>query len=130
MGKSKVILSRWRYKLRRYIRANVFPGLAIVILLAIAAFCAVKISATPQSQAQEAAPPRPQGLTAPSRPETPQKSNRDKAQADAAELAATAGQLRDELQKLNVNVFSLGAVRETEAIEKLAKKIKAEGNAR
>ena len=49
-----------------------------------------------------------------------------KTKADVAELSALAEQLRNELQKTNVNVLSLNILQKSEAIEKLAKKIKGE----
>ncbi|MFZ0962523.1 MAG: hypothetical protein WAO35_16635 [Terriglobia bacterium] len=66
--------------------------------------------------------------TTPQQKGEPQKSNLDKTRADAAELSSIADQLRDELDKMNVNVFSLDVLEKTEKLEKLAKKIKEEGN--
>jgi hypothetical protein len=60
--------------------------------------------------------------------EGPKKSNLEKTKSDAAELSALADQLRDELDKMNVNVFSLDVLHKTEMVEKLAKKIKVEAN--
>jgi hypothetical protein len=60
----------------------------------------------------------------------PNKSKLDKTKADAAELSALADQLRDELNKMNVNVFSLDVIQKTQEVEKLAKKIKGEANKR
>ena len=60
----------------------------------------------------------------------PNKSKLNKTKADAAELSALADQLRDELNKMNVNVFSLDVIQKTQEVEKLAKKIKGEANKR
>lgn len=54
------------------------------------------------------------------------KSHVEMTKTDAAELSALADQLRDELNKMNINVLSLRAIQKTEEVEKLAKKIKAE----
>jgi RNA polymerase-binding transcription factor DksA len=56
----------------------------------------------------------------------PKNSNLEKTKADAAELSALADQLRDELKKMNANVFSLDIIEKTQKVEKLAKKIKGE----
>jgi hypothetical protein len=54
----------------------------------------------------------------------------EKAKADAAELSTLADQLRDQLNKMNVNVLSLDVLQKTEAIEKLAKKMRGEADVR
>jgi len=56
----------------------------------------------------------------------PKKSKLEKTKTDAAELAVLADKLRDELNKMNVNVLSLDVIQKTEEVEKLAKKIKGE----
>lgn len=53
-------------------------------------------------------------------------SNFEKSKRDAAELAVLASQLREELNKPNVNTLSLESVNRIERIEKLAKKIRDE----
>jgi hypothetical protein len=58
----------------------------------------------------------------------PKKSNLEMTKTDAAELAALADKLRDELNKMNVNVLSLDVIQKTEEVEKLAKKIKGEAH--
>ena len=65
-------------------------------------------------------------LTTPKQIEEPKKSNLEKTKTDAAELSALADQLRDELNKMNVNVLALDVIHKTEEVEKLAKKIKGE----
>jgi hypothetical protein len=50
----------------------------------------------------------------------------EKTKTDAAQLCALADQLRDELNKMNINVLSLDVIQKTEEVEKLAKKIKGE----
>jgi len=69
-------------------------------------------------------------LTTPKQNGELNKSNLEKTKADAAELSALADQLRDELNKMNVNVFSLAVIQKAEKVEKLAKKIKGEANGR
>jgi hypothetical protein len=54
------------------------------------------------------------------------RANFEKSKSDAAELAALAKALREELNKPNVNVLSLQVVNRAERIEKLAKKIREE----
>jgi len=54
----------------------------------------------------------------------------DQTKADVAELSTLADQLRDELAKMNVNVFSLDVLRKTEKVEQLAKKVKEEVHGR
>lgn len=56
----------------------------------------------------------------------PKKTKLEKTKADAAQLSALADQLRDEIDKMNVNVLSLDIIQKTEEVEKLAKKIKGE----
>jgi hypothetical protein len=54
------------------------------------------------------------------------RANFEKSKSDAAELAALAKGLREELDKPNVNVLSLDVINRAEKIEKLAKKIRDE----
>lgn len=67
-------------------------------------------------------------LTAPKQNGGPKKSSLEKTKTDAAELSALADKLRDELNKMNVNVLSLDVIQKTEEVERLAKKIKGEAN--
>ena len=53
-------------------------------------------------------------------------SNFERSKRDAAELAALASQLLDELNKPNVDTLSLESMNRIERIEKLAKKIREE----
>jgi hypothetical protein len=69
-------------------------------------------------------------LTTPKQKGEPKKSNLEKTKDDAAELCVLANQLRDELNKMNPNVFSLDVIQKTEEVEKLAKKIKGDANKR
>jgi hypothetical protein len=52
------------------------------------------------------------------------QSNFDKSKRDATELAALAKQLREELDKPDVNPLSLEVTNRIERIQKLAKKIR------
>jgi hypothetical protein len=58
------------------------------------------------------------------------KTGREKTKTDVAQLSVLADQLRDELNKMNPNVFSLDILEKTQAIEKLAKQIKEEADDR
>ncbi len=69
-------------------------------------------------------------LIVPNPPAAAQKSKRERTKADAAELSALADQLRDQLNKMNVHVLSLDVLQKTQAIENLARKIKAEADER
>lgn len=67
-------------------------------------------------------------LITPKEKEEPKQSNLERTRNDAAELSALADQIRDELNKMNVNVLPLDVLKKTVTIEKLAKKIKEEAN--
>jgi hypothetical protein len=54
------------------------------------------------------------------------RANFEKSKSDAAELAALAKGLREDLDKPDVNVLSLEVFNRAEKIEKLAKKIREE----
>ena len=54
------------------------------------------------------------------------RANLEMSKCDAAELAALAKGLREELDKPNVNVLSLEVMNRIDKIEKLAKKIREE----
>jgi len=60
--------------------------------------------------------------------QNPRKTSLEKTRDDAAELSEVADQLRDELNKMDVNVLSLDVIRKTEKVEELAKKIKGESH--
>jgi len=117
------------------LRQLVFPfGVALVALL-------VWLPTVSVRSAQNPAPPRNgaalsalplvsnQALLTSNAPKAdPKKSNLEKTKTDAAELSTLADQLRDELNKMNVNVLALDVIKKTESVEKLAKKIKEEAN--
>ena len=67
-------------------------------------------------------------LASPKPKEEPRKSNLEKTKSDAAALSALADQLRDELNKMNVNILSVDVIEKSEKVEQLAKKIKGEAN--
>jgi len=71
---------------------------------------------------QLAAPP-----LAPHRGED-KESKLEKTKADAAELSALADQIRDELNKMNVNVLPIDVIEKAEKVEQLARKIKDEAH--
>jgi hypothetical protein len=54
------------------------------------------------------------------------KSNFEKMKKEAAQLASMATELRDQLDKSNVDILSLDVIQRAERIEKLARKIKEE----
>jgi hypothetical protein len=101
-----------------------------LILLFAMPLCIAQNPASPNNGDPEPPPPSEVNEVPPktSPQELARKSGREMAQADAAELSTLANQLRAQLHKMNVYVFSLEVVEKTEAIEKLVKKIKAEGN--
>ncbi len=72
--------------------------------------------------------PNEAALTIPKQKDEPKKSPLEKTKTDAAELSTLADQLRDELNKMNVNVLPFDVIQKTEKVEKLAKKIKGEAN--
>ena len=72
----------------------------------------------------------PSATTTPKPKGEPNGSGLEKTRTDVARLAALADQLRDEIDKLNVNVFSLDVIQKAEQVEKLAKKIKGEAGGR
>ncbi len=84
----------------------------------------------PTKTGEAATPPsalnnQPTAITSKEKEES-KKSGADRTKTDAAELSALADQLRDELNKLNVNVLPLDVLAKTQKLEKLAKKIKGE----
>ena len=85
----------------------------------------------PKSAEPSSPPPAENNQAVPVLPkqEEPRKTGREKAQADAAQLSTLADQLRDQLNKLNVNVLPLAVLQKTETIEKLARKIRGEADA-
>ena len=69
-------------------------------------------------------------LITPKEKEESKKSNLEKTRSDAAELSALADQLRDELNKMNVNVLPTDVIKKTAIVEKLAKRIKEDAHGR
>jgi hypothetical protein len=114
----------------------VFPlgvaTLAVLVLLITVKSPGAQNAAAPKNGEALSAPPpvNAQAALTNASPKTdPEKSHLDQTKSDAAELSALAEQLRDELNKINVNVLSLDVLAKTEKLEKLAKKIKDEANA-
>jgi hypothetical protein len=109
----------------------VLIGIVLTLALAtFAAFCAAQVSGT-ASDGKPAQSSVADGNGQPARaPDSPGKSKRDSAIADAAELVSIADQLRDELKKTDVHVLPFKAIEKTQSMEKLAKKIKGESGAR
>ena len=107
-------------------------GVALCILLYVSLPCAAQSPAVPMNSMPEPPASTASNQAAAAKPKQtePKVVPGERAKADAAELSALADQLRDQLKKMNVNVLSLDVIQKTEAIEKLAKKIKGEANAR
>jgi hypothetical protein len=101
----------------------------------------ILLSVPPVSVAQDPAVPKTAEPVSPSpaanaqavttaKQDTPKLSPCEKANSDAAELSDLADQLRDQLHRTDINMLSLTIIQKTEAIEKLAKKIKGEADGR
>ena len=127
-----MIPHRLTQKVRRFkLRLGMGSVAALILLTAVSAWSAQNPA---PARSEEAAPPssainnQPASNT-PKSKEEPKKSSPDKRKTDAAELSALADQLRDQLNKTNVNILSLDILQKTEEIEKLAKKIKGEADA-
>ena len=102
----------------------------------------ILLSVTPVSVAQNPAVPKTgepvssypatnaQAAVTTAKQETPKLSPCEKAKSDAAELSDLADKLRDQLHRTDVNILPLTIIQKTEAIEKLAKKIKGEADER
>jgi hypothetical protein len=106
--------------------------IAALILLSVAPLSMAQNPAVPKT-GQPVSPPRaPNAHAAVTTPqqETPKSSPGDQAKADAAELSDLADQLRDQLHRTDINILPLNIIQKTEAIEKLAKKIRGEADGR
>ena len=84
------------------------------------------VAPDPASALAPAAAPKDETTTAAGPKAEAKETKLDKTKSDAAELSTLADQLADELNKMNVNVFSLDVLHKAEKVEKLAKKIKEE----
>ena len=100
----------------------------MLVLTPIALVAVANFAATAKDEPHNNAAAR--GVDAPPVQGLNAASSRGNSIADAAELSALADKLRDELKKTNVNVLPLPAIQKTQAMEKLAKKIKGETVAR
>lgn len=81
-----------------------------------------EVLSPPAGVKNEAAP------TIPKQYDQSKKSPLERTKTDAAELSLLADQLRDELDKTNVNVLPFDVIQKTEKVEKLARKIKGEAH--
>jgi hypothetical protein len=118
-------------KMRGFIPRLGMGGVAALILLTAVSVRSAQNPASPKSGEALSPPLAANNQTAPNTPkpkEEPKKAILGKRKTDAAELSALADQLRDQLNKTNVNILSLDIIQKTEEIEKLAKKIKGEGD--
>ncbi len=116
-------------KFRGFLISPCLVVVATLILLATVRLQSAQ-NPVPTKTGEAAAPPsalndQPTAST-PKEKEESKKSSAGKTETDAAELSALADQLRDELNKLNVNVLPLDVLAKTQKLEKLAKKIKGE----
>jgi len=115
-----------------------FPVLKLVcviaasILLSLAPLSIAQNPALPKTRENVSPPPAASAQAAVTAPkqESLKSSPGEKAKADAVELSDLADQLRDQLHRTDINILSLNIIQKTEAIEKLAKKIKGEANGR
>ena|SRR5579862_9680225 len=106
-------------------------AIAVSTLFSIASFCLAQTPAAPNT-ADHLPPPAAsdqQPAVTAGKPGAGNTGN-EKAKADAARLSTLADQLRDQLNKMNVNVLSLDVLQKTETIEKLARKIRGEADVR
>lgn len=115
-------------RLRGFVLLLLMVGVTFAILLtAVHARTAQAPAApSPANALSSAAAPKDEATTVPGPKAAAKGSKLDKTKSDAAELSTLADQLADELNKMNVNVFSLDVLHKTEKVEKLAKKIKEE----
>lgn len=116
----------------RSVQRATLPVLAGLILFFAMPLGVAQHSAIPNSGESAASPSVavPELPRSAAKQETPDSAGRERVKIDAAELSKLSNQLRDQLQAMNVNVYPLGAVKKAEAIEKLVRKIKADGNER
>ncbi len=118
-------------KMRGFMHRLGMGSVAAFILLTAVSLRSAQNPASPKSAEAVSPPLAANNQTAPNTPkpkEEPKKPVLDKRKTDAAELSALADQLRDQLNKTNVNILSLDILQKTEEIEKLAKKLKGEAD--
>jgi hypothetical protein len=113
-------------------------GLMLPLGLSFALLTGVRVRSAQDSLPRRTVDPLPppssasnQATLIPVKPkQEPRESKLVKTKSDAAKLSALADQLRDELNKMNVNVYSLDVLHKTEKLEQLAKQIKEEASGR
>ncbi|MFZ0962524.1 MAG: hypothetical protein WAO35_16640 [Terriglobia bacterium] len=115
---------RWRGGILRW-------GLLIAVTCLTPAPVPVQSLPIPHAQADDVPTPNPKIQDEPSPLSAKQRqklmqANLDKSKSDAAELAALAKELREELDKPNANALSPDNMNRIEKIEKLAKRIRDE----
>ncbi|HXW16547.1 MAG TPA: hypothetical protein VEN79_18700 [Terriglobia bacterium] len=118
-------------KMRGFILRLGMGCVAALLLLTALSARSAQGPASPKGEEAQSPPLAVNNQTPPNLPkpkEEPKKPIPDKRKTDAAELSALADQLRDQLNKSNVNILSLDIIQKTEEIEKLAKKIKGEAD--
>lgn len=120
-------------RIRPLRKPHAFTFLVIGVVAAVSLLAAVSVRSeqnpAARTDGQTAGPAASLDHTLPAGPPqkaTATKSSLDRTKDDAAQLSALADKLRDELNKMNVNVFSLDVLQKTEQVEKLARKIKGE----
>ncbi len=118
-------------ELRRFVLPLSMWAVTVLVLLTTVLLWSAQNPAPPNNgkvQSPPVAMSNQAAMNAPKDREEPTKSNLEMTRSDAAELSALAEQLRDELNKTNVNVLSLDIIEKTKKVEKLAKKIKGEAH--
>jgi hypothetical protein len=127
-----MISTRLPARLRGFRLPKFVWALAAAILLAVAPLSIAQNPAAPKNEesVSSSTVPNAQAAVSAAKQEPPESSSGEKARADAAELAELANQLRDQLHRTDFNILSLNIIQKTEAIEKLAKKIKGESHER
>lgn len=119
-----------RVQLRTFGLPLLVAAVALIIFLTTSSLRSEQNPPAPKTgEALANSAPNPAAAPAAAKPKAEaKKTNLQKTQDDAAELSALADKLRDELNKMNANVFSLDVLQKTEEVEKLARKIKVESN--
>jgi hypothetical protein len=106
---------------------------AALILLFVVAVRSAQNPAVPNGgdgSPPDSAVKNPSAPTPPKQVGGAKKDGLEKTKTDVAQLSALADKLRDELNDLNPNIFSLDILQKTQAIEKLAKQIKEDADER
>ena len=97
----------------------------VLCLVAMLAVCALEVGAQEQQRKRPGEPDEPVRLpNGKLQQDEMLKADHEKDIADSRELARLAAELKDEMEKGDAHVLSIGALKKTEEIEKLAKRIR------